>query len=102
MPGRAMAPSSQRRRARRTADRLQPFAQRTFEPTTIQPVVRLQLHDGRLHGLAPLQPPPLWLAQALVAAPMNDLHAQVVRIDLFASEPQVGHNLLDRDTQVLR
>ena len=32
---------------------------------------------------------------------MNDVHAQVVRIDLFTCEPQLGHNRRDRDTQVL-
>lgn len=48
----------------------------------------------RLHRLAPLQPAPLLLAQAFVAAPVNDLHAWIVGIDLFAPEPQVGHDLL--------
>ena len=64
--------------ARRTANRVQRIAQHALEPATIQPVIRLQMPDRRLHRLAPLQPASLLLTQALVTAPVNDLHTRVV------------------------
>ena len=75
---------------------------RALQPAPIQPVVGLRVPDGRLQRLAPLQPAPLLLAQALVAAPMDDLHAGVVGIDRFAPEPQVGYDLFDRHAGLAR
>ena len=103
MPSRATARSSQRRlqpAAQRT--RTQRVSERALEPAAIKPMVGLQVPNGRLHRLAQLQPAPLLLAQALVPSPVNDLHAWVVGIDSFAPKPQVSHNLLYGDIQVLR
>ena len=81
---------------------MQRVSERALEPATIKPMIGLQVPNGRLHRLAPLQPAPLLLAQALVPSPMNDLHAWVVGIDGFAPKPQVSHDLLYGDTQVMR
>ena len=83
-----------------TADGVQRVAQCALQPTAVHSVIRLQVSNRWLNGLAPTQPAFLLRTQTLELAPVNDLFVRVVGV--HTPESKIDHHLLDLYAQVLR
>ena len=88
--------------AHRAAERVQRVAHAAFEPTAAHSVVGLEVPDGRLNGLAALEPFALVFAHCFVAPPVNDFNTRVGRVHLFATVAQINNDLLGFDPNVFR
>ena len=76
------------------------IAHRTLKPAPVHPVIGLRVPDQRLDRLAPLEQPLLVIAERLVLAAVDDLHARVVGV--HAPVAQVDDDLLGASPQVLQ
>jgi hypothetical protein len=72
---------------------VQRIAQRTLQPASVHTVIRLQMPDGRLDGMAPSQPRLLLRVQALELAAVDDVLAGVGGAD--APEARIRHHDLE-------
>ena len=79
---------------------MQRIAHRTLQPASIHPVVGLGVADQRLDGLAALEQALLVIAERLVLAAVDDLHARVVGV--YAPVAQVDDDLFGRAPGVLQ
>ena len=79
---------------------MQRIAHSTLQPAPIHPVVGLGVADQWLDRLAPLEQALLVIAERLVLAAVDDLHARVVGV--HAPVAQVDDDLLGRASQVLQ
>ena len=86
--------------ARRTAQRVQCIAYRPLQPTPVHPVIRLGVANQRLDGLASLEQSLFMIAERLVLASVDDLHARVVGV--HAPVAQVDDDLLGPAAGVLQ
>ena len=68
------------------------IAELAFQSAAIHPMVRLQMSNGRLDRLSPLEPASLLFCQRLVLAAMNDLYRRIVLI--HPAIAQVDNHLL--------
>ena len=66
--------------ARRAAQRMQRITHRTLEPTPVHPIIGLRVTGQRLDGPAPLEQALVMIAERLMLAMMDDLHARVVGV----------------------
>ena len=71
---------------------MQDVTQLALKPTTIHPVIRLEMANCRFHRLSSLEPSALRPGQRLVLAAMNDLHPRIVSIN--PTKSQINHDLL--------
>lgn len=71
---------------------MQRIAQLALQPAAIHSAIRFQMPDGRLDGLAALEPAALLAGQRLALAAVDDLHPGVVVI--HAPEAQIDDDRL--------